>query len=87
MTALNIKTGDLAWQDRTFPKASFLNANGKLILLDEDGQLALVRVSPKGMTVTARAAVLQSLAWTPPTLVGTNLYLRDQRSIVALDLK
>jgi hypothetical protein len=27
------------------------------------------------------------LSWTPPTLVGTKLYLRDQHAIVALDLK
>jgi outer membrane protein assembly factor BamB len=87
LTALDIKTGNLVWQDRTFPKAAFLNASGKLILLDEDGQLALVRVSRQGLTVLARAAVLQSLSWTPPTLVGTELYLRDQRSIVAFDLK
>jgi len=87
MTALNIKTGELAWQDRTFPKSTFVYADGKLVLLDEDGQLALVRVTPRGMTVIAKTSVLQRLSWTPPTLVGTNLYLRDQRTIVALDLK
>ncbi len=25
-------------------------------------------------------------AWTPPTLVGTKLYVRDRKNIVALDL-
>jgi outer membrane protein assembly factor BamB len=87
MTAVDVKTGKVVWQDRTFPKATFVYADGKLILLDEDGQLALVRVSPQGMNVIATAAVLDRLSWTPPTLVGTNLYLRDQRTIVALDLK
>jgi hypothetical protein len=58
-----------------------------LILLDEDGQLALVKVSPQGMKVTAKASVLERLAWTPPTLVSTSLNVRDQRTIVALDLK
>jgi outer membrane protein assembly factor BamB len=87
MTAVNVKTGALAWQDRTFPKATFVYADGKLILLDEDGQLALVRVSPQGMNVVAKATVLEHLSWTPPTLVGTTLYLRDFQTIVALDLK
>ncbi len=87
MTALDIKTGQLAWQDRAFPKATFVYADGKLILLDEDGQLALVRLSPKGMQVIAKSPVLEHLAWTPPTLVGTTLYLRDFRSIAALDLR
>src|SRR5262245_5953965 len=87
LTAMNVKTGEVVWQDRAFPKANFVYADGKLILLDEDGQLALVRVSPQGMNVMAKAAVLGQIAWTPPTLVGTNLYLRDRRMIVALDLK
>jgi len=86
-TAVNVKTGEVVWQDRAFPRANFVYADGKLILLDEDGQLALVRVSPQGMNVMAKAAVLESIAWTPPTLAGTNLYLRDRRTIVALDLR
>ena len=34
----------------------------------------------------ARAAVLTSNAWTPPTLVGSTLYVRDRHQILALDL-
>jgi hypothetical protein len=30
--------------------------------------------------------VLGRLAWTPPMLVGTALYVRDQRSIMAFEL-
>jgi outer membrane protein assembly factor BamB len=87
LTATNIKTGEVVWQDRAFPKANFVYADGKLILLDEDGQLALTSLSPQRLKVLAKAAVLENIAWTPPTLVGTNLYLRDRRMIVALDLR
>lgn len=38
-TAVNIKTGRIAFQDRRFPKSNFVLADGKLILLDEDGNL------------------------------------------------
>jgi outer membrane protein assembly factor BamB len=87
LTAVNVKTGEVVWQDRAFPKANFVYADGKLILLDEDGQLALLSLSPQGMKIIAKAAVLEHTAWTPPTLVGANLYLRDRRTIVALDLR
>ena len=87
LTAINVKTGEVVWQDRAFPKANFVYADGKLILLDEDGQLALTSLSPQGLKVLAKAAVLENISWTPPTLVGTNLYLRDRRTIVALDLR
>ena len=85
-TAVNVKTGEIAFQDRSFPKASFVLADGKLIILDEDGNLALATASPTGLKVISKASVLRNLAWTVPTLVGTKLYLRDRRTIVALDL-
>lgn len=87
MTAVNVKTGEIVWQDRTFPKTSFVYADGKLILLDEDGNLALVKMSPQGMKIIAKASVLAHTSWTPPTLTGANLYQRDRKMIVALDLK
>ena len=86
LSAVNVKTGDLAFQDRSFPKANFLLADGKLIIADEDGNLALATVSPAGLKVISKASLMKNLAWTVPTLVGTKLYVRDRRTIAALDL-
>ena len=84
--AVNVKTGEIAYQDRTFPKSNFLLADGKLIILDEDGNLALATATPTALKVISKVSVLKNLAWTVPTLVGTKLYLRDRRTITALDL-
>lgn len=84
---VNVKTGEIAFQDRSFPKANFVLADGKLIILDEDGNLALATVSPAGLKVISKVSVLKNLAWTVPTLVGTKLYVRDRQTIAALDLK
>jgi hypothetical protein len=54
--------------------------------LDQDGVLALATPSAQGLTVQSRVQLLERFAWTPPTLVGTRLYLRDRKTIVALDL-
>jgi len=86
MTAVDVRTGQTVWQDRTFPKANFIYADGKLILLDEDGVLALVTLSPQGMKVISKTNLLTHLSWTPPTLAGTRLYIRDRKTIMALDL-
>ena len=86
ITALNVRTGKIAWRDRSFAKANLLYANGKLIILDEDGRLALATVSPKGLKVLSQVDLLQSNCWTAPSLVGRTLYVRDRKSIVALDL-
>jgi outer membrane protein assembly factor BamB len=86
LTAIDMKTGSIAWQDRTFSRAQLLYADGKLIVLDEDGRLGLVDVSPAGIKVLARAQVLDHLSWTPPTLSGTILYVRDRKIIAAFNL-
>ena len=87
LTALDAKTGKVLWQDRTFPKATFLYADGKLIVVDEDGNLSLATVSPAGLKVLAKAELLHSNAWTAPSLAGATLYVRDRRSLMALDLR
>ncbi len=86
ITALNVRTGKVAWRDRSFAKANLVYANGKLIILDEDGRLALATVSPEGLKVLSQVDLLQSNCWTAPSLVGRTLYVRDRKSIVALDL-
>jgi outer membrane protein assembly factor BamB len=86
ISAIDLKSGAIAWQDRSFARAQLLFADGKVIVLDEDGVLGLATVSPQGLKVLAKASVLQHLAWTPPTLVGTTLYVRDRQTISAFDL-
>ena len=48
--------------------------------------LGLATVSPEGLKVLARAPILQHLAWTPPTLAGTQLFVRDRKTIASFDL-
>jgi hypothetical protein len=63
-----------------------VNANGTLVIVDEDGELAVASVSSAGLRVHARRQILSSNAWTPPTLVGSTLYVRDRKDILALEL-
>lgn len=86
LSALDLRTGEVVWRDRAFAKAKLLYADGRLIVLDEDGSLGMVTVSPKGLAVQARAEVFSGRSWTAPTLVGTRLYLRDRKRTMALDL-
>jgi hypothetical protein len=84
--AINVKTGEILYQDRSLPKTTFLLADGKFIMLDEDGNLALATATPEGLKVISKASIMKNLAWTVPTLVGTKLYVRDRRTIAAFDL-
>jgi outer membrane protein assembly factor BamB len=86
LSAVDLKTGKIAWQDRSFSRAQLLYADGKLIILDEDGTLGLATISPQGLKILARAPVLANVAWTPPTLAATTLYVRDRKTIAAFNL-
>jgi len=86
LTAVELQTGRVAWQVRDFVKAQLLGVDGKLLILDEDGNLGLGVASPEKFQTIAKWPMLASVAWTPPTLAGNRLYLRDRRVIMALDL-
>ena len=87
LTALNIKTGESAWQSRGFQRASLLYADGKAIVMNEDGDLAIARLTPTGAEILGRTKVFDTVTWTAPTLVGTTLFARDREKVVALDLR
>jgi outer membrane protein assembly factor BamB len=86
LTALNVKTGQAAWQHRGFGRASIVYADGKAIIMDEDGDLALAKLAPEGVTILSEAKVFDTTSWTVPSLAGTTLYARDREKAVALDL-
>ena len=86
MTATHVATGETAWRERGFSRANMLYADGKAIILEEDGDLTLATFTPNGMTTLAKTALFNTRSWTAPTLVGTTLYARDREKIVALDL-
>lgn len=84
--AVDVKTGQVLWQNREFARSTFIHADGKLIILDEDGNLGLATPDRQGLNVQAKASILTNKAWSVPTLVGTRLYVRDRATMMALDL-
>ena len=86
MSAIDVRTGEVAWQTRGFNLSHVLVADERLLLLDDEGKLTLATAGADGLSVLAEADILAAPALTPPTLHGTVLYARDQRRIVALDL-
>ena len=86
VVAHNVKTGKTAWRERGFSEANMLLADDMVILLDEEGQLALATVSPEKLTILSKHKILEKPAWTVPTLVGTRLFVRGKGELIALDL-
>ena len=86
MAAINIRTGEIGWRERGFAKANCIMADGRLLVLDEDGNLGMTTVSPTELVLHAKVELLDKVAWTVPTVVGKTMYVRDKTKIIALDL-
>jgi outer membrane protein assembly factor BamB len=86
LSAVDARSGKIHWQERSIEKATFVWADQKLITLDQDGNLMIAHPSPQGFKIAAKAPLLSRLSWTPPALVGTRLYIRDRRNLMAVDL-
>jgi outer membrane protein assembly factor BamB len=86
LSAVDVRSGKIHWQERSIEKATFVWADQKLITLDQEGTLMIAYPSPQGFKIAAKAPLLSHLSWTPPVLVGTRLYIRDRRNMMAVEL-
>ncbi|MCP4201116.1 MAG: PQQ-binding-like beta-propeller repeat protein [bacterium] len=87
LKCLDVRTGELMWRARGFQRGSLIAADGKLIVLGEAGNLALIDASPEGFVERASASVLSGKNWTSPSLAGGRLYLRNHDELVCIDMK
>ena len=86
LVSIDIHTGELLSRQRGFGKANLVAAGNQVIILDEDGQLAIAAAQGDSLAIQDSATILYDRSWTPPTLVGTTLYARNQIEIAAFDL-
>lgn len=86
LVGVDVETGATRYKRRGVPKSTLLAADGKLLVLDGEGTLRLLRPSEDDVDELGSLDVLEGNAWTVPTLVGRTVYLRDRRRIVAVEL-
>ena len=86
ISATSLEDGSQAWKERGFGQANLIRVGDDFLLLDFEGELALVGLDGEGMEIVTQASINDEQTWTPPTLIGTTLYFRDETRMVALDL-
>jgi len=86
LVGVRARTGEEVARMRGFARASIVASGNRLVLLDEEGTLALVSIEDNEPRIVAQAELLSRRAWAAPTLVGTVLYARDRKEIVAVEL-
>jgi outer membrane protein assembly factor BamB len=86
LTCVDARTGQRVWRQARFGKGNLIAADGKLFISTMDGELVVVRATPKGFDELGRTTVIGATRQAPALADGL-LYLRDEREIVCLDVR
>ncbi len=71
-----------------FGLGPFMVAQGRIFVMDDNGELTMAQASPEGFHPLAHAKVLDGHdAWGPLALAGGRLIVRDLTRLVCLDLR
>lgn len=89
LTALRFEDGTELWKHRSVGKGSLVHADGHLYLFSENGVVGLAEATPEGYREKGRFEIPRGAlpTWAHPIISNGRLYLRDQDTIYAYDVK
>ena len=88
LKCIEFATGKQKWEQADLPVGGIVAADGKLIVMSQQGELMVAPASPDGFNATARAQVLGGKCWTVPVLTNGRIYCRNARGdVVCVDVK
>ena len=85
--AVNLQTGKVLWSTDRFGAGSVTLAGNRLLIIRETGELMLAAASPKSFQPIAKAQILPPTVRAYPALADGVLYVRNDNTLVALDLR
>ncbi|MBI4263758.1 MAG: PQQ-like beta-propeller repeat protein [Acidobacteria bacterium] len=85
--AVEMRTGRVRWSEDRFRAGSVTLAGNRLLILRETGELILADASPTAFRALARAQVLPPTVRAFPALSEGFLYVRNDNTLIALDLR
>ena len=87
LRAVEFETGQVAWNIDQFRGGSITLAGNQLLLVREGGELILANATPDEFSLVARSQVLPPTIRAYPALSDGILYLRNENTLVALNLR
>ena len=89
LKCIEFATGKMMWRDRSVGKGSVTAADGDLYIQSESNMVALAAASPAGYQEKGRFSIPDKglPSWAHPVVSGARLYVRNQDSLMAYDIK
>lgn len=85
--AVDLKTGKVFWEEDGFGAGSVTLASDRLLIVHEGGTVTLAAASSQGYKPLARARLLSGVVRPYPALADGILYVRNETTLVAVDLR
>jgi hypothetical protein len=89
LTCLEFATGKMMWRDRSVGKGSVTFADGNLYIQGENNTVGLAQATPTGYVEKGRFSIVDKgfPSWAHPVISDGKLYVRNQDSMIAYDIK
>jgi outer membrane protein assembly factor BamB len=87
LVCLDAATGERKWKDGRYGYGQLLLADGHLVILGGDGELALVQASPEHRIEVARFPALRGKTWNHPAIADGRLFVRNAVEMACFDLR
>jgi outer membrane protein assembly factor BamB len=87
LSCIDASTGDLKWKGGRYGYGQVMLASGHLIVLTEEGELALVRADPASHQEITRFAAIEGKTWNHPAMSDGVLLIRNIEEMAAFDLR
>ncbi len=81
------KTGKVQWTEESFPVGNLIVADGKLVVVTDNGNLILATASPRAYHELGRAKLASTETRALPALANGLLYVRDKSTLKCVDLR
>jgi len=78
LACMDAGTGKVRWTKSGLGMGSLMLADGKLIILSEDGELVIAEASPTEYKELSRGQVLKGKCWTVPVLANGRIFTRSK---------
>lgn len=86
LVCLDAATGERKWKDGRYGYGQVLLADGHLIILCGNGDLALVKATPERHEELARIPAIKGKTWNHPALAHGRLLVRNAIEMACFDL-